>query len=465
MTTARVLTDRRTVLFWSLLIAYTTTILIFLRSYLVWQSLNVVVGIAGVLLIWDCKNNQKGAQRFGWLALLALFVSALLPVKTMLFFTIILAMFYAVENGLGRVNMIIPAIMLMISPVIQYLVNVFSFPIRLKLSWLAARVFALAGENVKAMGNEIVLNGQAFAVDSACIGINMTTSSILLTLIIIGLIGKKQGKTLPFAVILVAVAAALMCNLISNLSRILLLVWFKVLPGNPFHGMIGWICFGVYVCVPVLWLSQKVVSRYGSLVSAECLLEPRSFGRSVLLQVLILAGVIALALHVQRGDKLHAFKLTNITKVNGYRVSIVNGDVIKLSAPQSLVYVKPIDNFYNSDHNPMICWTGSGYKQASIIETKIANTMVCQAVLKRRDELLYSAWWFDNGFTQTTSQLEWRWKMMQGKERFALINVTAASPQQLNEQISAFLQQRLNTSILRSIKKSRKAPLTTLTAR
>ena len=36
-------------------------------------------------------------------------------------------------------------------------------------------------------------------------------------------------------------------------------------------------------------------------------------------------------------------------------------DVLKFSNDTSLIYVKPIPHFYSAEHNPLICWNGSGY--------------------------------------------------------------------------------------------------------
>lgn len=436
-----------------MLAAYIFLIAVFLRTYLIWQSLNMLVGIVGVFLIWHRESDQKESQRFGWVTCIILVLTIFLPVKTMLFFLVAAAMFYVVESGTGKVNKVIPAIIFMISPVVQYLMNVFSFPVRLLLSKAATKVFEVSGCHAKSLGNLIVVNGRAFAVDNACVGVNMTAASILLSLIVVGVVCKGKQKTLPVPLIGVIVLLSLSCNLVSNLLRIILLVQFKILPDNAFHDIIGLACFVLYVCIPTYLISRFIVLRFGKQnhVPDDTVTFHLTGIPKRLRQIVLFLCILCVAFKVRQNEQLQNFALQNVSHVDGYSVSVVNGDVIKLYAPHSLVYVKPIDNFYNSEHNPMICWTGSGYKQTSISEGTINNIKVCQAVLNREGDRLYTAWWFDNGTTQTTSQFEWRWQMMRGKDRFALINITAESPDQLIQQIKAFTNRKLNRDILSSL--------------
>jgi len=48
---------------------------------------------------------------------------------------------------------------------------------------------------------------------------------------------------------------------------------------------------------------------------------------------------------------------------------------VKLENNSSLIYLKAIPDYFNPDHNPMICWTGSGYNLERIQEEKIDDTL------------------------------------------------------------------------------------------
>lgn len=126
--------------------------------------------------------------------------------------------------------------------------------------------------------------------------------------------------------------------------------------------------------------------------------------------------------------------------IGGYKTERVMGDIIKLENDKSLVYIKPIEQFYEADHNPMICWKGSGYELEGIKEEWVAGMRVFTATLQKEHEKLYTAWWYDNGSLRTTSQLEWRWKMLQQARHFSLVNITCSTREELQKQVKLFIQ-------------------------
>jgi exosortase N len=120
--------------------------------------------------------------------------------------------------------------------------------------------------------------------------------------------------------------------------------------------------------------------------------------------------------------------------------------ILKLQNKQALVYIKYIRGFYDTDHNPMICWKGSGYVFEQIQKEKISNQEIYTGMLINGDEKLYSAWWYGNGLSSTVSQFKWRWDMLRGAEGYAVVNVTCASQEELDKQVKKVFQEKiLNT--------------------
>ena len=137
--------------------------------------------------------------------------------------------------------------------------------------------------------------------------------------------------------------------------------------------------------------------------------------------------------NIQQDDKSKRIEIANFEK------SITDENVLKFENEHALIYIKPSCHFFGPDHNPTICWKGSGYKFINIKTEKIGAFEIYKAELKKDNEILQTAWWFDNGQEKIISQLEWRWKTALGNEPYRLINVTAISEEALNNQINELL--------------------------
>src|SRR5205823_6553065 len=93
-------------------------------------------------------------------------------------------------------------------------------------------------------------------------------------------------------------------------------------------------------------------------------------------------------------------------------------------------------DWWSADHSPTTCWTGSGYELRRVRETSMGNRPAYVAELHKNGQRLYTAWWFSNGRYQTTSQIDFRWRMAQATWQanarvFRLVNVTAGSRAEL----------------------------------
>jgi len=129
----------------------------------------------------------------------------------------------------------------------------------------------------------------------------------------------------------------------------------------------------------------------------------------------------------------------SLVELQGFESIKVKFDGTKLINDNALIYVKPCRTFWGAEHNPIICWSGSGYTFNAEQEIVINGFPVYIAELHNKLDKLYTAWWFSNGEVITTSQIEWRWNMIEGGKAFNMINVTCSSPEELEDQVRKLL--------------------------
>ncbi|MGA0557343.1 exosortase N [Larkinella sp. VNQ87] len=312
--------------------------------------------------------------------------------------------------------------LLLASPGLRWLMTVFGFPIRLQLSaWVVALLQCLRTD-AQANGNLIRLNGTDFAVDPACMGLQMTGMSALAGLfLVIHLENRTRTRLAVGWLLLVAVGIAALI-LLTNLLRILTLVLFRIAPDDPLHDVVGLVCLAVYLLAPVSFGLRGLYARFGNPLPPDSELAWQ--------RLALLYGFMALAgfgvVHRSQPDAP-----VRVSVPDGYTEKQVEGGFRQYSKLGLLVYVKPLRTAYSAEHSPTVCWRGSGYEFGAIQEKKIGGRRVYMGSLQRGCERLYTAWWFTNGAHRTTGQLDFRWRMLRGEPAFALINVTASRPDAL----------------------------------
>ncbi|MOA37611.1 hypothetical protein D3C78_1592190 [compost metagenome] len=68
--------------------------------------------------------------------------------------------------------------------------------------------------------------------------------------------------------------------------------------------------------------------------------------------------------------------------------------------------------------------------------------------LTNKKDKLYTAWWYQSNVHFTIDQLEWRKRCLINDESFWLVNISAASPMELNNQIKQFIENKNNTTFM-----------------
>ena len=252
-------------------------------------------------------------------------------------------MIFTWEQYRGRLTALPFLTLLMMSPVAQYFAQVFSFPIRLWLTDVAGRLLHLSGLNALATGNIITCNTGEYAVDPACMGLNMLVTSLLCGLAMLAIYTKRAGKRLPLYLIVAGLAGLAMLNVAANLIRIMLLVYFRLLPDNPMHGFTGIICLAVYVLLPGSWLLRRLVRSGGR---AQDTFDPpagKTNLRARRLHLLILPCMLLAAVRIH--NKSSEAISRSLPVVPGYTVSWYDREVIRIADKVSLIYLKPVRGF------------------------------------------------------------------------------------------------------------------------
>ena len=371
------------------------------------------------------------------LCLAAALVALVMPVRSVVSFGVSL-LAVALVYTLRPFGSAVPLLALpSLSPFARYLNAVVGFEWRLALSGAAGEAFVLMGREVSVRGTEIVLDGRAFGVDAACTGLHMALSAGGLALLLVAVVEWRAGRVLRVSALAAVLLATLALVLISNLARIIVLVERGWGPEHALHGATGLVAFFLYVSLPLLlglpWLvrqdwAARAVRRDGF---------SRKRGSAQAKRPRWKLGGLALA------TLGFAFAKTRppapvatpgaLAACHGQTPERRAHDVLAYRFSDALVYHKPIGAFYHAEHSPLICWRGSGYALGAVREAAAPDGegRVYLATLERGGERLYTAWWMSNGERRTIRQATWRADMARGAAAYALVNVTAASPEAL----------------------------------
>jgi exosortase N len=423
-----------------------------------WYFLNEYFGkhpvlFAGLLLapyLIILREPGKFCYRYAFLSFVLLVISLWVPVKTLYFLALAFAALCWIESAFGRLNYLPLFLFLVLSPVFNFLTTIFGFPIRLQLSEWAGGILEGMGLQMVVSGNILSVNGTDFSVDPACVGLNMLVVSLIIALLLLAFWERKSGKTLLIPGIGFALLLTFGLNLLCNLIRIVLLVWFRILPENPLHDAVGMGCLLIYVIIPLTLIIPRIYRldfffrpfpplRWNN----KWFIWPINPTLSVGLQTFLLVMVLGRGCFWEgRGGQL-----ASVTpgSVPGYQREVVAEGIYKYTKKEALLYVKPVAEFYDAEHTPLICWQGSGYEFKQIGRRWCGDREIYTGILQKGDDRIHTAWWFDNGQHPTISQSEWRWRMSQGEAAYSLINLNSGSEEVLNRELESVL----NLSIIR----------------
>lgn len=317
------------------------------------------------------------------------------------------------------------ALLLLLSPALRYLSALFTFPIRLTLSAWAGSLLRVTGLDVVVDGNVLMRNGQAMSVDPACMGLQMTGVSLLVAIFLLIWYEKQTNKHVSFPWVIVYGIIVFGFTIVCNLFRIILLVAFGILPDTLGHELIGLLCVAVYTWLPT-WRVALLLTNWVGLDQKPIERPLRSIKWSLLG---LLAGFGLMAYTSRPTQALtEPCALKERFGFTDYTCKPLANGFVQLTKPGVLVYLKPLPDWYSLEHNPSVCWRGSGYELRHIRETTWNGHPAYTGELKKDGQTLQTAWWFSNGSYATTSQIDVRSRMLRGDSNFALVNVTMSTP-------------------------------------
>lgn len=420
-----------------MLLLYAIPACISLNNYISWLAPFFLLGVFTCCLA--SMQYQQGVRsiRYGIVALLLGILVCFFPIKTFFFFFTTLCIFFIIESFWGRLPFASLVSLVLLSPLFSHFILQFGFTIRLYLTACAGSILKLLVEDTYVRGNIIVMNGAEYAVDPACMGLNMMVTSLISAVLLIVILQKKYHKQLSSVTLILLLSVVAVFNIACNLIRILILSYYNILPENLLHDLTGLLCFVVYVLLPAYWLINTIIKKAAAPTVKNLSgkwSRKGAFGLHVVLGVSFLFACFAMY------QKPAPISFNEQTSANGYTNTIIQEKgVLKMEHENVLLYVKPIPNCYTGEHHPTFCWTGSGYTFSNIKLNEAYGHRFYTAQLEKEKEVLYTAWWYDNGYTNTTEQWQWRWDMLRGKESYALINITTATNEDLQTEVQRFI--------------------------
>lgn len=354
------------------------------------------------------------------------------------FLLLVFALLFTTESLFGRLNSYFFLVLLIISPIFKYVSEVFTFPIRLQISACAGLVLQAAGLPATIEGNSILLNGAEFSVEPACMGLQMTGFALLAAIFFIAHFRLQCQKTLPLGYQIVLILLAFALNTIGNLMRIIMLVLLRIAPDNALHDFAGIACLIIYVAAPLTFMVRYTYRRFGKTIIIQKISVENHSQLLTPGHLLLLAACAFICLQ-KPAINIRSSEGAQVSAREGYAMQQLQSGVTQFRNGHALVYIKPIPAFYSSEHSPVTCWTGSGYRLSRISKKHVAGTVVYIGSLKKGDDELLTAWWLSDGRTATISQLDWRWKSLTEYSHFQLINVTADDPVRLDMEVKRWL--------------------------
>ena len=403
-------------------------------------DLFMVVGILSLPATFKIQKNAR-SLRFFWPAIAITLLSLILKSTFGAYCSLIFFMLLAVEMYIGKLSLLTLFHLLLLSPLFKYFTSLISFPLRMQIAKITAGMFQLAGMDIELSGNLIMFSDTEFLVDKACMGLHMLGYSILFGLIILGLTEKKSYK-LSFRSITIFMILLLALNFLSNLCRASVLILFKIMPESWLHDIVGLLAFTLYVLLPFY-----LISRWWNKHRKDHISSPAAGFSRTTIRFSMVVALYVLSVWQSRATSTST-ENEPFVNLAGFSQTELENHVVKLSNQEALIYIKPPVAPYKADHNPLICWQGSGYSFKKINYMHIGGHKVHFAELVKGEDKLYSAWWFQSIDTITSDQWQWRWDAIAKNQQYSMVNVTCATVEVLESNCLNFIQ---STSQLKPI--------------
>ena len=405
-------------------------------------NISLFVFLAITPFIFRLNQNQK-SNRFAWVSLVFAVLYFFMKMQLLFFLSFSTFILFLIESHRGKINSLPIFIILLISPYSSFIFDVFGFPARLLITDAASYLLSFILTDVSNNGNNIIINNQVFSVDPECMGLKMVGYGYATTLLFIHFFEKKFNRKIKLYKVLSILTISTFFIILVNLFRIVIIVILQSAPETILHELIGLICFAFYFILPLYFICKLLIKKDKNTYSVST----KTKNANKKLTIIFTVGIITvLGFFNFNRDNYRNIEIDNKSdkiELAGFNKSITENNVVKFKNDAALIYIKPSCAFFGPDHSPTICWRGSGYEFINIKTEQHNNFNIYTAELKKDDEILQTAWWFDNGTDKTISQLDWRWKSATGHEPYRLINITATTQQELKSQVERLINKNL----------------------
>lgn len=293
----------------------------------------------------------------------------------------------------------------------------------------------MSGQRVVSGGNLITRDGVDFSVDPACMGLHMLQTALLCCIMMSALYGQRYRRELRGACPGLLIGACVLLNVVANLLRIVMLVQFRVPQENPMHELIGILCIVVYTLLPCAFLIRWMMRRFGRDIP---MFRPAVSRKEPWLHcVIILTLICGVAVTPAYVAAQHV-----LPEIPGYESAYAAEGIPRLTRGSTVVYLKGVQGFYGTEHHPMLCWTGSGFRFRDVCECRVGGVPVMRGVLERGGKRYLTAWWYASAGGHRYSGAGWRWDALRNGRRYCIVNVTAADSASLDEQVRSLGRSR-----------------------
>jgi exosortase N len=230
-------------------------------------------------------------------------------------------------------------------------------------------------------GVNFYINNAKITVDTACMGLSMFKTGLLSGAFVLTLEEKKQSKFFDILQIFLFCAVVISLNIISNYFRIIILILFQCTQENALHHTIGILCFIFYQIVPMLFLV-----RFFKPKTEEIQINKKQYKSFAIIMGTIVLFATSFEIKKTQSNNLLEHLSPEYVVKNG---NWVNSEVFKISTPNKLIYIKTFA------HNPLVCWTGNGYKIIGKKEIIRGNEKIWQVKMEKNNIQYNSYWWYE----------------------------------------------------------------------
>lgn len=245
----------------------------------------------------------------------------------------------------------------------------------------------------KIEGVNFYINNAKITIDTACMGLSMFKTGLLVGAFLLTLEERKQHKYFNVKQIFLFCFMVILFNIISNYFRIVTLILFNCTEENTLHYTIGLLCFAFYQIIPMLFFSRFFKPNQEETIHSN--------SNKFTFFLIIIAFSIVLVTSLEIKKELKHNLLENLNTTYNLKKGIwISPEVFKIVTPEKLIYIK------TPSHNPLVCWTGTGYK---IIESKVIqknNEEICFVRMEKNNIQYHSYWWYECDNKKYTSLAE-----------------------------------------------------------